>query len=106
MSIPHGTCDTLSWPQLSERDTPMFATVPRGDHPVYHFHGGGTTTGTIPTCGNGGDVVVGGNTTPSEHPDNAGATARPAQRLADRPPAEAVLAGLAATAACIKFFTT
>ena len=44
MSIPHGTCDTLSWSQLSERDTPVFATVPRGDHPVYHFLGCGPPT--------------------------------------------------------------
>jgi hypothetical protein len=44
MSIPHGTFDTLPWSQLSERDTPVFATRQRVDHPVSHFHGSGTVT--------------------------------------------------------------
>jgi len=42
MSIPHGTYDTLSWSQLSERNTPVFASPPRSDHLVFHFHGSGT----------------------------------------------------------------
>jgi hypothetical protein len=39
MSITHGSCDTLLWSQLVERDTPVLLAPPTGAQWVSHFQG-------------------------------------------------------------------